>query len=63
MDSTRFVAALVALLALVPVALFLLRRPAPVVALSLVSVVIIAGSVYYMLSPAEAEHHTEPNEG
>lgn len=46
-------AALVAVLALAPVAAYLLLRPAPVVALSLVSVVLIAACVYAMFGGTE----------
>lgn len=58
MAPIRLVATLLALVALVPGALFLLDRSAFVVALSLVSVLLIAGSLYTMLAPAEAPHAT-----
>jgi|GEM_PF-4027038 len=46
-------AALVAVLALAPVAAYLLLHPAPVVALSLVSVVLIAACVYTLFGGTE----------
>jgi hypothetical protein len=52
MLSFRVAAALVALVALVPAALWLTNKSAPVVALSLVSVLLIAGSVYTMFGSA-----------
>jgi hypothetical protein len=52
--TDRHLAALATLLALVPVAVFLTERSDPVVALSLVSVVVIAGSLYGLFGPAEA---------
>lgn len=45
----------VGLLALVPVALFALGRADPAVALSLVSVVVVAASLYLMFLPGESE--------
>ncbi len=48
-------AALISLVALVPVAVFALDRNDPWVALSAVCVVVIAASVYYMFSPAEED--------
>ena len=56
--SVRRIAPVAALLALVPAALFLLVEGAPSVALALVNVVLIAGSVYVMLSASEGDAHT-----
>ncbi len=57
--SVRLLAALGAALALVPVGIFLLGRGYPSVALALVNVLLIAGSLYYLFSPAESAHeHT-----
>jgi hypothetical protein len=42
-----------ALLALLPVGLYLVDQSAPIISLSLVSVVIIAASLYVMFGPAE----------
>lgn len=53
--SVRRVAPVVALLALVPVAVFLFVRGTPAVALALVNVALIAGSVYVLLSASESE--------
>ncbi|MFB6097414.1 MAG: cytochrome-ba3 oxidase subunit [Haloferacaceae archaeon] len=53
--SVRRVAPVVALLALVPAAVFLFVRGTPVVALALVNVVLIAGSVFVLLSTSESE--------
>ena len=51
MSSTALrIVPLLALLALVPGALFALDRSAPVIGLSTVSVLLIAGSLYWMLS-------------
>jgi hypothetical protein len=47
----------IGLLALVPVGLYLSELSRPIVALSLVSVVIIAASVYVMFGPAEGDDH------
>jgi len=44
-----------ALLALVPVVAFIVGDASPIVALSLVSVLIIGGSLYLMFSPSEAD--------
>lgn len=52
-DTTRLVATGLALVAVVPVVLFLLDRSAEIVALSLVCVGLIALSLYLMLGPAE----------
>lgn len=46
-----------ALLALAPVVVFLLDRSAMVVALSVVSVVIIAASLYSMFGPTDDHDH------
>jgi len=54
LPSPRKLAA-VALLALLPVVAYILGRTSPVVALSLVSVLIIGFSLYLMLSPSETE--------
>jgi len=56
MLSFRVAAALAALVALVPVALWLTTRSTPVVALALVNVVLIAGSIYMMFGPAAGGH-------
>jgi multisubunit Na+/H+ antiporter MnhB subunit len=48
-------AVVLALLALLPVAVFLLLKNAAIVALSLVSVVIIGVALFLMFSPSEAE--------
>ena len=61
MLSFRVAATLVALVALVPVALWLTTRSAPVVALALVNVFLIAGSVYTMFGPAGG--HADTVEG
>ncbi|MEF8775138.1 MAG: hypothetical protein V5A43_01385 [Haloarculaceae archaeon] len=51
------VAVLVALLALVPVGIMVAYAGVtPLTALTLLNVVIIAGSLYYMFGPAESEH-------
>lgn len=55
MVSLRLLAPALVLGALVTGAVFLLARGAPVVALSLVSVVVIAASLYLMLSPSEPD--------
>lgn len=52
----RLLAALGAALALVPVAIFLIWRPAPSVTLALVNVVLIAGSLFYLFGPADVGH-------
>ncbi|MFB6151935.1 MAG: hypothetical protein ABEJ40_09035 [Haloarculaceae archaeon] len=52
-DSTQLVSGL-ALLTLVPVALYILDKSATVVALSLVSVGLVAVSLYLMFGPADA---------
>lgn len=62
MLSFRVAATLVALVALVPAALWLTNRSTPVVALSLVSVLVIAGSVYTLFGPAD-DGHAESVEG
>lgn len=49
--------ALVGLLALVPVALFAADRGEPVVAVALVNVLLIAGSLYVALSPVAGGGH------
>jgi hypothetical protein len=48
-------AVVIALLALLPVAVFLLLKSSVIVALSLVSVVIIGVALFLMFSPSEAE--------
>jgi multisubunit Na+/H+ antiporter MnhB subunit len=48
-------AVVLALLALLPVAVFLLLKNTPIVALSLVSVVIIGVALFLMFSPSEAD--------
>lgn len=55
--SVQRVAPIVALLALVPVSLFLLAQDAPPVALALLNVVIIATSVFLMLSSSDRDGH------
>lgn len=55
--SIQRVASAVALLALVPALLFLVYRGTLSVALALVNVLLIAGSVYTMLSDAEQPAH------
>lgn len=47
--------AVVGLLALVPVAVFAVLRPAPIVVLSALCVALIAGSLYVMFGSTEAE--------
>jgi hypothetical protein len=48
-------AVVIALLALLPVAVFLLLKSSFIVALSLMSVLIIGGALFLMFSPSEAE--------
>ena len=48
-------AVVLALLALLPVAIFLFLKNTPIVALSLVSVVIIGVALFLMFSPSEAD--------
>ena len=62
MVSLRVAATLVALVALVPAALWLTTRSAPVVALALVNVLLLAGSVYPLFGPAD-DGHAESIEG
>ena len=52
--------ALVSLLALVPVALFMIGRADPRVLLSAGCVLLIAGSLYYMFAGSEASATTVP---
>lgn len=52
----RYAAPLVALVATIPVALFILDRGAWAVVLSLVSVALIAASVYLLFGPAAEPH-------
>lgn len=47
----------IGLLALIPVVVFLLNRGETIVALSIVNVFIIVGSIYTMFSPIENEEH------
>jgi hypothetical protein len=54
-------AVVLALLALLPVATFLLLRNVVIVALSLVSVLIIGLALFLMFSPSEAE--VKPSQG
>lgn len=56
--SIQRVASAVALLALVPALLFLVYQGALSVTLALVNVILIAGSVYTMLSAAEQSVNT-----
>ncbi|MEF8818790.1 MAG: hypothetical protein V5A31_09890 [Haloferacaceae archaeon] len=56
MSPFRVAAALVALVALVPAALWLTTRSTPVVALALVNVLIIAGSIYTLFGPSPGGH-------
>ena len=51
-------ASLVALAALPAVVGFLLFKPAPIVAVAALNVVLIAGSLYLAMSPTESEHDT-----
>lgn len=51
--NVRLAAPVIVTLGLIPGVLFLLDRSAPVVGLSIVSVLLIAGSVYAMLGPAD----------
>lgn len=53
--SPRYIAAGLALLGLVPPAIFIVIRNAPIIGLSLVSVLVIATSLYVMFGPGEAE--------
>ncbi|WP_255149870.1 hypothetical protein [Halorarius halobius] len=57
MVSLRLVAPAIALAALVTGAVFLLSRGQAIVALSFVSVVVIAASLYLMLAPGEQPSH------
>lgn len=57
MDLTPRHAAIIALIALVPGALFAVSRNEPVVAIALVNVLLIFGSLYVALSPVEANGH------
>ena len=59
--SVQLMAALATALALIPVAVFLIGRGTPSVVLALVNVVLIAGCLYYLFSPAESHH--EPAAG
>lgn len=52
MDLTRLVTA-ITLLLLVPVALYVVDRSAEIVALSAVCVLLVAGSLFLMVGPAE----------
>ena len=60
MVDVRYAAAL-GLLALVPVALFLLDRSETFVAFALVNVVIISSSVYLMFGGTEGSDESEPH--
>lgn len=68
MTDVRYLTA-ISLIALVPVALFILDRSAMVVALSLVSVLVIAGSLFHMFSgggrahDAHGDDHARPPTG
>lgn len=55
--SVRLLAAITTGLALVPVGIFLLGRGELSVVLSLVNVLLIAGSLYYLFGPAEIAGH------
>lgn len=57
MDSNVRLRTLVvlALFALAPVAMYITGRTEPVVSLSLVSVAVIAASLYWMFGPSQAE--------
>ena len=56
-------AVVLALLALLPVAVFLLLRDTFIVVLSLVSVVIIGIALFLMFSPSEAEVNPSQSRG
>jgi hypothetical protein len=63
MQTERFrVPAVVALLALLPVVMFIFGRSTPIVGLSLVSVFIIALSLFYMFGPTDAAGHDDHDE-
>jgi hypothetical protein len=53
MVSTRLFAPVVAAVALLPVAVFLLDRGNPIIAVAFVNVLLIAGCLYTMLAPEE----------
>lgn len=59
----RLVAPIVALVALIPGALFILARGEMVVLLSTVSVVLIAASLYYIFSPVEETETGSSDDG
>jgi uncharacterized membrane protein len=61
MDWNLRNAVVLALLALVPVAVYILLQDAVVVALSLVSVLVIGVALFLMFSPSEAE--VKPSQG
>lgn len=54
---TQVVATVLAALPLVPVALYILDRSTAYVALSLVSVLLVAASLYLMFGPDEGAEH------
>lgn len=60
--SPRVIAAGLALLGLVPPAIFIVDRNAPIIGFSLVSVLVIAASLYVMFGPGEAESHAHVDE-
>lgn len=60
-ERLRYPAA-IALLAVLPVVLFLVGRETPIVGLSILSVAVIAMSLYYMFSPASFEGHGDHDE-
>jgi NADH:ubiquinone oxidoreductase subunit 6 (subunit J) len=54
---TQLVVGLLAVLPLVPVTLYILNQSTAYVALSLVSVLLVAASLYLMFSPTEGSEH------
>ena len=56
-SRTQLVVGLLAVLPLVPVTLYILDRSTAYVALSLVSVLLVAVSLYLMFSPSSGESH------
>jgi 1,4-dihydroxy-2-naphthoate octaprenyltransferase len=57
----RLVVPLIALVALIPVVLYMLAKEQYWLVLSVACVVLIAGSLYYMFSPAEGREPDEPS--
>ncbi|MEA5387067.1 hypothetical protein VB779_08345 [Haloarculaceae archaeon H-GB11] len=60
-DHLRYPAG-IALLAVVPVVMFLFGRETPIVGLSVLSVFIIAMSLWYMFGPEEGEGDADADE-